>query len=120
MDKKARIKEYKDTPQPMGVFQIMNKVNGRRFIGSSANLPAILNRFKAELKFGNCRNTALQKEWREFGADAFVFEELEILKPLDRPNYDPAEDLRFLEEHWIEKLEPYREKGYNKPPKGGA
>lgn len=28
MDRKAKIKEYKDTPRPMGVFQIKNKVNG--------------------------------------------------------------------------------------------
>jgi len=114
MNRKTKIKEYKDTPRPMGVFQIINKVNGRILIGSSANLPAILNRFKTELKMGSCRNVSLQKEWNEFGPEAFIFEELEILKPLDDPNYNPAEDLRFLEGLWTEKLKPYGEKGYNK------
>ena len=117
MDKKAKIREYKDTPRPMGVFQIKNKVNGKVLIGSSPNLPGILNRFRAELKMGSCRNMALQEEWKQFGPEAFEFKELEILKPLDNPEYDPAEDLHLLEELWAEKLSPYGDKGYNKPPK---
>jgi hypothetical protein len=116
VDRKAKIREYKDTPRPMGIFQIKNKVNGKILIGSSNNLPAILNRFQAELKMGSCRNIVLQKEWKQFGPDSFEFEELEILKPLDDPSYDPSEDLHFLEELWAEKLKPYCDKGYNKLP----
>ena len=52
MDKKARIKEYKGIPRPMGVYQIKNTVNGKVLIGSSNNLAAILNRYRAELKMG--------------------------------------------------------------------
>ena len=117
MDKKAKIREYKNTPRAMGIFQITNKSNNKIFIGSSSNLPAILNRFRAELKMGNCRNIALQNEWKQFGSDAFEFKELEVLKPLDDPTYDPSEDLKLLEELWTEKLNPYGDKGYNKPPK---
>ncbi len=117
MDRKSKIREYKDTPRPMGVFQIKNKLNGKIFIGSSSNLPAILNRYKSELKIGSCRNKALQKEWKEFGEEAFEFTELELLEPLDDPNYRPADDLGFLEEMWAEKLKPYGDKGYNKTPK---
>ena len=117
MDKKAKIKEYKDTPRSMGVFQIKNKLNGKILIGSSNNLPAILNRFRAELKMGSCRNIILQEEWKQFGPEAFEFEQLEILKPLDDPSNNPADDLHFLEELWIEKLNPYGDKGYNKLPK---
>jgi len=117
MDNKAKIREYKDTPRPMGVFQIKNKANDKVLIGSSNNLPAILNRFRTELKMGNCRNLALQEEWKQFGPEVFEFKELEILKPLDDPSYDPAEDLHFLEELWTEKLIPYGDKGYNKAPK---
>jgi len=114
VDKKAKIREYKNTPRPMGVFQIKNTVNDKILIGSSNNLPAILNRFEAELKMGSCRNFLLQEEWKQFGPDAFEFEALEILKPLDDPSYNPSEDLHFLEELWIEKLKPYGDKGYNK------
>ncbi len=117
MDKKAKIRAYKDTPRPMGIYQIKNKVNGKILIGSSTNLPAILNRFRSELKMGSCRNVALQDEWKQFGSKEFEFKELEVLKPLDNPTYDPSEDLQFLEELWTEKLKPYGDKGYNKPPK---
>lgn len=117
MDRKAKIREYKETSQPMGVYQIKNKTNGKVLIGSSKNLPAILNRFRAELKIGSCRNFVLQDEWNQFGPDVFEFKELEVLEPLDDPAYDPGDDLIFLEAHWVEKLKPYGDKGYNKPPK---
>lgn len=117
MDRKAKIREYKDTPLPMGIFQIINKVNGKMLIGSSVNLPAILNRCKAELKMGSHHNEVLQQEWKQFGPENFDFKELEILEPADNPAYDPAEDLQVLEKLWIEKLCPFGDKGYNKPPK---
>ena len=120
MDRKAKIREFKDTPRPMGVFQIKNKVNGKVLIGSSKNLPAILNRYRSELKLGSCRNIVLQEEWKQFGPEAFEFEELEMLKPLDDPSYNPAEDLCFLEELWTEKLKPYGNQGYNKLPQSIA
>ena len=114
MDRKAEKKAYKDSSPPMGVFQIINRVNGKVLIGSSVNLRAALNRFEAELKMGSHRNEVLQSEWKQFGQENFQFEELEILEPADDPAYDPAEDLRLLEKLWIEKLTPFGEKGYNK------
>ena len=117
MNKKEKIREYKNTPRPMGVYQIKNQVNGKVLIGSSLNLPGILNRFKTELKMGSCRNNDLQKEWNQFGPEVFEFKEIEILEPKDDPAYDPTEDLHVLEELWTEKLSPFGDKGYNKPPK---
>lgn len=116
MDRKAKIREYKDTPLTMGVFQVINTVNGKILIGSSVNLPAMLNRIKAELKMGSHRNEALQKDWEQFGEGSFEFKELEIVEPLDDPDYDPAGDLHVLEKLWIEKLSPFGAKGYNNPP----
>jgi hypothetical protein len=120
MDRKEKIKEYKETLRPMGIYQIKNKANGKVLIGLSVNLPAILNRYKFELQMGSCRNQILQKEWKQFGPDMFEFTELEILKPKDDQAYDPAEDLQVLEALWIEKLSPFGEKGYNDLPKGSA
>ncbi len=117
MDRKTKIREYKDTPLPMGVFQILNKANGKMLIGSSVNLPAILNRSKTELKFGSYRNEALQKDWKQFGEENFEFNELEILEPQDMQNHDPAEDLLVLEKLWIEKLSPLGENLYKMPSK---
>lgn len=117
MNRKDKIREYKDTPRPMGIYQIKNKVNGKVLIGSSLNLQAILNRFKSELEMCSCRNSALQDEWNQFGPDAFEFKVLEVLEPLDNPTCDPSEDLQFLEAFWLKKINPYGGNGYNKAPK---
>lgn len=120
VDKKALTREYKEAARPMGVYQIRNTVNGKMLIGSSVNLPAILNRHRAELRMGGHRNRELQKDWAEFGAEAFEFEVLDTLAPPDRPDYDPSGDLRALEELWLDKLSPFEERGYNAKPKRPA
>ena len=63
MDKKALLREYKETPRPAGVYQIRNTVNGKILVGASVNLPAILNRHRAELRMGGHKNRELQKDW---------------------------------------------------------
>lgn len=83
-------------------------------IGSSRNLSGILNRYKFILKMGTCPNKALQEEWKTFGPDAFEFNVLEELAPLDEPNYDPGSDLDLLESLWHEKLSPDGDRSYNK------
>lgn len=117
MNKKALLREYKENPRPMGVYQIRNTVNGKLLIGTSVNLPAILNRHQSELRSGGHRNHALQKDWQEFGPAAFEFEILDTLSPSEQPDYDPANDLRALEELWLEKLSPFEERGYNTKPR---
>jgi hypothetical protein len=42
---------------------------------------------------------------------------LEDVTPKDDPNYDYKADLEFLEDLWLEKLEPYGERGYNEKKK---
>jgi len=121
IDRKALKREYKETPCPMGVFQIRNKVSGKVFVGSSANLPAIFNRHKAQLRFVGHPVKELQKDWQELGEEAFEFEVLDTLTPpKDRPDYNPARDLTELEALWLEKLSPFDERGYNKRPKGAG
>src|SRR5262249_14302966 len=106
-------REYKLNHRPMGVYQIRNIVNDKVLVGSTLNLPGIFNRYKLQLKMGNHPNAALQAEWNEFGAESFVFEILDELTPRENPGYDYHEDLTSLEDLWLEKLEPYGERGYN-------
>jgi hypothetical protein len=120
MDKKALTREYKEAGRPMGVYQIRNTVNGRLLVGVSVDLPSMLNRHRAELRMGGHRNRELQKDWAEFGPEAFEFEVLDTLTPPERPGYDPKADLRALEELWLDKLSPFGEKGYNVRPKPAA
>lgn len=97
----------------MGVYQVRNTRSGKVFIGTSADLPAMLNRQQAQLKFGAHPNRELQRDWKELGADAFSFEVLDTLPEPEQPGYDPAADLRILEEMWLEKLSPFGDRGYN-------
>ena len=119
MDRKARIREYKETPRPMGVYRVRNTVNGKSLVGTSVDLPAIVNRQRVQLKMGSHSNRTLQKEWNDLGSEAFEFEILDTLEPPDRPDYDPTDDLRVLEEMWLEKLSPFDDRGYNVPPRAG-
>jgi len=117
MDRKTLIRDYKERQHPMGVYQLRNTVNGRSLVGSSVNLPAIFNRHRAQLRFGAHTNRALQQDWNELGEAAFEFHILDTLDAPDRSDYDPAEDLRVLEQLWLDKLSPFEGRGYNAPPK---
>lgn len=110
-------REYKERIKPAGVFQVKNTVNGKVLLGSSLNLEGPLNGHKFMLTSGSHRNEALQKEWKEYGQDKFVFEILEVVKVTDDENFNVKDELTLLEEIWIEKLQPFGERGYNKDSK---
>ena len=65
------------------------------------------------LTMGSHRNPELQKDWNTFGPDKFVFEILEIVKVKDDPNFNLEDELTLIEQIWIEKLQPFGERGYN-------
>jgi hypothetical protein len=104
MDRKAMIRQYKETRRPMGIYRIRNIVSGRTLIGTSIDLPSILNRHRAQLRLGAHPSRMLQQEWKDLGPDSFVFEVLDTLTPPEDPAYDSADDLRVLETLWQEKL----------------
>lgn len=106
-------REYKERKKPAGVFQVKNTVNGKVLLRSSLNLEGPLNAHKFMLTIGRHQNEALQKEWNEYGPDKFVFEILEVVKVKDDPNFDLSDELTLLEQIWLEKLQPFGERGYN-------
>ncbi len=105
--------EYKERIIPAGIFQVKNIANGKVLLGSSLNLEGPLNRHKFMLKIGSHTNKELQKEWSEFGADQFIFEILELVNVKDDPNFNLKDELTLLEQIWLEKLQPFGERGYN-------
>jgi hypothetical protein len=117
LDRKALSRRYKDTPRPMGIGAVRNTANGRVLLLAGRDIPALLNRHHAELRLGVHRNVELQRDWGALGEAGFVFEVLDTLTPKDTPGYDPTDDLRALEQLWLEKLAPYAPAGYNPPPK---
>ncbi|MEI6767033.1 MAG: GIY-YIG nuclease family protein [Bacteroidota bacterium] len=106
--------EYKQMKFKMGVFQIKNGANGKVFIGHSTDLTAIWHAQKLQLNNGMHANSELQNDWREFGADNFVYEILEELKQEDDSTLDINKELKALEEIVIEAIQPFDDKGYNR------
>ncbi|HEV7843177.1 MAG TPA: GIY-YIG nuclease family protein [Pyrinomonadaceae bacterium] len=114
-DKKRLKQEYRQTPRPMGVFLIRNNVNDKVFVGVSLDLPGIINRHRFQLTMGKHPNKRLQADWNEFGSESFAFEIFDQLSPRAEPEFDYRGELSYLEELWLEKLQPYDERGYNEP-----
>ena len=99
----------------MGIFRIKNLINGKIFIGRGTNVQGKINSHKFQLEQGSHPNSVLQKDFKESGSKNFSFEVIDYLDPKkDDMDYDYTQDLILLEEMWLEKLEPYGEKGYNK------
>jgi len=121
--KKELASTYTQTFRPMGVYQLRNVHNGKIYVDGSMDLPGTLNRFNFCKQMNNCLHHELKQDWTAFGPEAFVFEELDQIKPHEEPAGDPAaakqyrKEVDALLELWLEKLEPYGEKGYNKPKK---
>jgi len=99
----------------MGVFQIVNRTNGKVFVDSSNNIPAKINRHKFALNAGQHASKSLQADWNEVGEAGFESKTVEPLEPRDNPNYDYKSDLETLEDLWLEKLQPFGDCGYNQP-----
>lgn len=106
-------KEYKLNPPKMGIFRITNTVNGKIYLKATKNIPAMFNRFPFSLRSGNYFVRELQDDWDKFGETAFKYDELDVLEFKEDPNYDYTEDLEMLLELWLDKLQPYDEKGYH-------
>jgi hypothetical protein len=105
--------EYAERVKPAGVFQVKNLKNGKVLLGSSLNLEGSLNKHRFMLKIGSHTNKALQADWNEFAAEQFVFEILEEVERKDDPNFNLKDELALLEMIWLEKLQPFGERGYN-------
>ena len=120
MKRKNLIRQYKESRRPMGVYRVLNVVNGKSFVGSGVEVQAMLNSHGARLRLGVHENAVLQKDWNTLGPEAFAFEILDTLTDRAEPGYDPAADLRELEALWIEKLLPFDDRGYNTRPRGAT
>ena len=117
IDKKEAKRKYKETLPPMGIYQVKNLANNKVLIGYSKNLHGKSNSYKFQLNAGTHINNELQTEYNKFGEENFVFEVLDYLDPKEGVNYDYTKDLEALEELWIEKIQPFGDKGYNKNQK---
>ena len=113
MNRKETVKVYKKTIQPMGIVRVRNVRSNRVYLTASANTPGTINSIRFQLKMGTfLPSPGLAQDWKELGEQNFVIEVVDVLKPIDDPAHDYRDDLKALEELWLEKLEPFGERGY--------
>ncbi|QWU18323.1 hypothetical protein SAMN04487895_11641 [Paenibacillus sophorae] len=119
--KKELASSYVQSFRPMGVYQIRNVKNGKILVLGSMDLTGARNRL-AFIQQTNINNiNELKQDWNEHGGGSFVFEELDQIKPREETLNDRSELKEYQEEVdallelWIEKLQPFGDKGYNKP-----
>jgi hypothetical protein len=108
--------QYKEVKVEAGIYQILNTVNNKRFVDASPNLRN-LNGRRFELNAGGHMNKELQADWKQYGEAAFQIEVLELVDIKDTPFFSMKDELKKLEEKWLEKLQPYGDKGYNSQSK---
>lgn len=108
-------KNYQETPRAIGVFLIRNNRNDKVLVASGVDLPGLMNRHRFQLTHGSHFNKQLQADWNELGADHFAFEIVDELTPRAGAEVDPRAEVEFLEKLWLEKLQPFGERGYNEP-----
>jgi hypothetical protein len=112
-DKKPLQKNCRQRSRPMGVFLIRNNLSNKSFLGTGLDLHGIMNRHKFQLSRGIHPNKSLQADWIEFGSDNFAFEIVDELTPREDVDLDHRKELSFLEDFWLERLQPFGERGYN-------
>ncbi len=110
--KKELIQQYKEIKKVGGVYQIRNIQNGKIMVLSTPDFKT-MNGKRFELEMGSYRCATLQKEWKDFGQEAFVFEILETLDEEEKGIFDKKDALKKLEEKWLKKLQPFGDKGYH-------
>ncbi|GLX66410.1 GIY-YIG nuclease family protein [Paenibacillus glycanilyticus] len=114
---------YSQSFRRMGIYQIRNVENGKILVAGTMDLDGANNRL-AFMKQTNMNTVfELQQDWNKYGGSTFEFEELDSIKPREENLTDRSELKKYqaevdaLLELWLEKLQPYDEKGYNRRPR---
>jgi hypothetical protein len=113
-DKKKIKKLYKQKLPDMGIYQVRNLENGKIYIGRAMDLNGKLNSEKFQLRNSMHVNRELQGDFNGLGEKQFAFEILDRLLPKEGLDHDYNQELKEREEMWLDRLQPYAGKGYNK------
>jgi len=96
------------TPMSSGIYQITNKLDGRRYVGSACDIDGRWRSHRSHLTRGIHHSRFLQRAWIKHGAESFRFEVLESV---------PRRELLVeREQYWINSLKPE----YNATPTAGS
>lgn len=74
--------------QQSGVYEIVNVINGNRYIGSSIRITSRLSTHKRLLRQNKSHNKHLQSAYDKYGGDAFVFRPILYCDPENTLSYE--------------------------------
>lgn len=94
-------------PAIPGIYQILNRVTGKCYIGSAVNIRKRWNCHKTYLRKGDHHSRKLQSSWNKHGEEAF---EIVVLQECD------VEGLLPVEQMYLDALQPW----YNMAPTAGS
>ena len=101
----------KSAPKKPGIYEIVNNVTLKRYIGSTVNLYKRRNQHIGDLQNGKHRSSKLQNAFNKYGYCAFVFNVIELVE--DKNN------LLEREQIWIDTYSSCSN-GYNVTPAAGS
>jgi hypothetical protein len=105
--KKELLAAYKERKIVGGICAIKNTVNGKQLISAVTDLQGSKNRYEFSRATGGCLDLRIQKDWEEYGNEAFTFVILEELEKKDTQTMKEfEEDIKMLKDILLEKLDP--------------
>ena len=99
------MKSPKDLPRTPAIYKITNTVNGKFYIGSTANMRVRIRSHRNMLRSGSHHSMSLQRAWRKYGEENFEFSIIEHVKRVD--------DLMDREQEHLDSAQPFGRNGYN-------
>ncbi len=81
----------------MGIYEIRNILNGKRYVGSAVSFPIRWRLHVRHLNSGCHHSVTLQRAWDKYGSDAFDFRRLELCL---------KENLITREQYYFDMLRP--------------
>lgn len=93
--KRFKFTEIINVPHVSGVYQIVNELNGKRYIGSSKNIHERIQHHRSELR-RNCHHSPhLQNAYNKYGENKFYFSILETCENV-------RDTILFLEQKYLD------------------
>lgn len=120
MDKQRRKElqaRYKQMKLYMGVVKITNTVNGKFYIDAYPDLRDMWAAIQTRLDSGIYSSASLVRDWKQYGPGAFTYDVLEQREQTGDTPDELRQVLGRMERAWLDKLQPYGDKGYNHPPR---
>jgi hypothetical protein len=102
--KKEMKEQYKNRVVVGGIYCIECNDSGHRWIKSTRDIAGQINKFDFFISTNSCPEPGMRSDWDQYGVKSFsmvILEELE--KGETQTDKEFADDIRILQDMWIEK-----------------